>query len=90
MPSGAPLPSSPPAKPRQRLKSTMTKLTAVDWGRGIEENQVPVHALIPVLPYHHGDRTREWGTDTGGEGMGALMYHSSGLCSAGHDCGMKT
>lgn len=39
----------------------MTKLTAVDWGRGIEENQVPVRALIPVLPHHHGDRTREWG-----------------------------
>lgn len=68
----------------------MTKLTAVDWGRGIEENQVPVRAVILALPHHHGDRTREWGADTGGEGMGALMYHSSDPCSSRRDCGMKT
>lgn len=58
----------------------MTKLTAVDWGRGIEENQVPAHILIPALPYHRSDRTREPRTDTGtARGGGALMYHSAEL-----------
>lgn len=69
-----------PAKPRHRLKSTMTKLTAVDWGRGIEENQVPAYKLIPAFPHHCCDRTREPRSDTGGkEGTGTLMYHSSAL-----------
>lgn len=78
MASGIPPP--PPAKPRHCLKSTMTKLTAADWGRGIEENQVPAHKLIPALPHHRSDRTQEPRTDTGGrEGMGTLMYHSSEL-----------
>lgn len=63
MPSGI---FSPPGKPRHRLKSTMTKLTAVDWGRGIEENQVPAHTLVPALPHHRSDRTLEPRTDTGG------------------------
>lgn len=57
----------------------MTKLTAVDWGRGIEENQVPAHKLIPALPYHRSDRTREPRTDTEGGGWGMLMSHSAEL-----------
>lgn len=58
----------------------MTKLTAVDWGRGIEENQVPAHILIPALPYHRSDRTREPRTDTEvGGSWGNLMSHSAEL-----------
>lgn len=68
MPSGI----HPFAKPRHRLKSTMTKLTAVDWGRGIEENQVPARKLIPVLPHHCSDRAQEPRTDTGGRGDGNI------------------
>lgn len=62
MPSGIP----PSAKARHRLKSTMTKRTAVDWGRGIEESRVPVHKLIPALPHHRSDRPQEQRTDAGG------------------------
>lgn len=64
----APTPT-PNAEPWHGLKSTMTKLTAVDWGRGIEENQVPAHILIPALPYHRSDRTPEPRTDTGTAGV---------------------
>lgn len=67
---------SPPSplhsKTRHRLKSTMTKWTAVDWGRGIEENQVPVHKLIPALPHHCSDKPLELSTDTGGRGDGNI------------------
>lgn len=59
------LPPHHPANPRHRLKSTMTKWTAVDWRRGTEESQVPEHGLIPRLPHHCSDKPREQRTDTG-------------------------
>ncbi|KAI9539154.1 hypothetical protein NQZ68_009231 [Dissostichus eleginoides] len=58
----------------------MTKLTAVDWGRGIEENRVSVHThssqrarIIAVTGLWSRGLTQE------DEGMGTLMYHSSEL-----------
>lgn len=63
-------PHFPTAEPQHRLKSTMTNLTAVDWGPGIQEIQVRVHKLIPARRHHRCDRTREPGTDTRGRGDG--------------------
>lgn len=71
--------SFPLAKPRHRLKSTATKQTAVNWESGIEENRVPAHAPVPVLPHHHNDSASKSETVAGRGGPRTLMFHSSDL-----------